>query len=117
MRIYFNDKGQRVAYGILEIEGFVGFDVDEKDVLRTVAIIENGKVVDVLIDESIVIDPATNEPIPEGAPTLDERLEVLESENADLWYENILLTAKVAQSEQEIADLWYQVIVGGVSNE
>lgn len=50
-------------------------------------------------------------------PSTDERVEVLEAENADLWYENIMLTSKVKQAEQEIADLWYQMIVGGVSNE
>lgn len=43
-----------------------------------------------------------------------KRLEVLEGENADLWYGNIMLHSKVDTAEREIADLWYQILVGGM---
>ena len=37
----------------------------------------------------------------------------LELENAELWFENILLKVKSEYNEQEIAELWYQTITGG----
>ena len=43
----------------------------------------------------------------------EQRIEVLEVENADLWFENLTLQAKVNTHEQEIADLWYQSLTGG----
>lgn len=56
------------------------------------------------------------QPIDTQLRSTEERIKILEAENADLWYENIILKSKVTQSEQEIADLWYQVIVGGAGN-
>lgn len=47
-------------------------------------------------------------------PTKQERrITVLETENADLWFENMLLKAHSDATDQEIADLWFHVITGG----
>lgn len=47
---------------------------------------------------------------------MDRRILSLETENANLWYENIMLKSKVSSNEQEIADLWYEVVTGGNVN-
>lgn len=44
----------------------------------------------------------------------EKRIETLEVENADLWFENMVLNSKVTAAEQEIADLWFEIISGGI---
>lgn len=47
-------------------------------------------------------------------PTQEQkRLNVLETENADLWFDNVMLKSQATASTQEIADLWFQILVGG----
>lgn len=44
----------------------------------------------------------------------EKRITVLESENAELWFENITVKSELEATKQEIADLWFQTITGGV---
>lgn len=45
---------------------------------------------------------------------LGKNNEELATDNADLWYENIMINSKLTSTEKEIADLWYEIIVGGM---
>lgn len=44
----------------------------------------------------------------------EKRIDVLESENAALWFENITVKSDLESAKQEIADLWFHNITGGV---
>ena len=43
----------------------------------------------------------------------DRKIEELESDNAELWFENVELKSKLQANENEISDLWYAIITGG----
>ena len=43
-----------------------------------------------------------------------KRIKNLESENADLWYENIIMKQGLDETKQEVADLWFISLSGGV---
>lgn len=81
-KIYFNDKGQIVAHGTVELPNLIGFQIEEQEAPRAKAVIESGQVVGYEIDESIVIDTETNEVVPVGE-TLKEKVERLETENLE----------------------------------
>jgi hypothetical protein len=83
VKVFLTKEGVIVGYGdaIAEEQDFLKFEVDDKDVGRYVPIIENGVVVGVEVDETIVIDPETNETVPIGE-TLQERLERTEKQQA-----------------------------------
>jgi len=49
------------------------------------------------------------EPPPEPTPT-----EILQEDNASLWYENMVQSAKVESNEAEVASLWYSLMMGGI---
>jgi len=69
------------------------------------------------IDENFLlfIEPEETEPYiiitdpPGPTPT-----EILQEENASLWYENMLQSAKVESNETEVAGLWYSLMMGGI---
>ena len=49
-------------------------------------------------------------------PTKDTKaIKNLESENADLWYENIVMKQELEETKQEVADLWFIALTGGVN--
>lgn len=54
------------------------------------------------------------EPIPEPEPSPNERIEQLEAETAELWYDTMLKDARIAEHDTEIADLWYTMMTRGV---
>ena len=68
-----------------------------------------------LIDDEIVEVPELK-PIDrdEEIEALKEKYNLLEMDNADLWYENVIVNTKLSNTEQEVADLWYQLILGGM---
>lgn len=50
----------------------------------------------------------------------DRKIKLLETEAAELWYENILLADKVDKAEKkseaaelETAEIWYTILMGG----
>lgn len=48
-------------------------------------------------------------------PTKDsKRITVLENENAELWFENLVQQGKTVAHEQELADLWFAQMTGGM---
>lgn len=47
--------------------------------------------------------------------TPEERIEQLENETADLWYEKMLDEARISEHDSEIAELWYEMMLGGVA--
>lgn len=48
-------------------------------------------------------------------PTKESRrLDSLESENAELWFENLVQQGKSTVHEQELADLWFAQMTGGM---
>lgn len=47
----------------------------------------------------------------ENAPN---RIDILEYENAELWYNNMLLESKVDDTEFELSVLWYEIMMGGI---
>ena len=69
------------------------------------------------IDENFLlfIDPEETEPYiiitdpPGPTPT-----ELLQEDNASLWYENMVQSAKVEANETEVAGLWYSLMMGGI---
>lgn len=58
-----------------------------------------------LAKEQSIID-AQNAP-----PT---EVEILQEDNASLWYENMTLATKVETNESEVASLWYELMQGGM---
>lgn len=42
------------------------------------------------------------------------RSELLETDNAELWFENVMVKSSLDIAEREVADLWHQILVGGV---
>ena len=44
---------------------------------------------------------------------IGNRTDTLEVENADLWFNNIMLELKANTIEKEVADLWFELIMGG----
>jgi len=53
------------------------------------------------------------EPVSEVLPSKTE-LEIIQEDNASLWYENMLQSAKVESNETEVASLWYSLMMGGI---
>ena len=49
------------------------------------------------------------EPPPEPTPT-----EILQEDNASLWYENMVQSTRVKSNETEVAGLWYELMMGGI---
>lgn len=43
----------------------------------------------------------------------EKRIEELENENADLWFDNMIKDAKFKEHEEELADLWFEIMLGG----
>lgn len=50
---------------------------------------------------------------PPGPPSPEERIEALETENADLWYDTMLKDARLSEHDNDIADIWYEIMTGG----
>lgn len=42
------------------------------------------------------------------------QMSLLVADNAELWFENMLLQMKLETTEKEIADLWFAIISGGI---
>ncbi|WP_010271328.1 hypothetical protein [Paenibacillus senegalensis] len=51
--------------------------------------------------------------LPPSTPIQGERIETLETENADLWYDTMLKDARLSEHDNDIADLWYEIMTGG----
>ncbi|OBZ08038.1 hypothetical protein [Bacillus sp. FJAT-26390] len=54
-----------------------------------------------------------NAPPPKTADRI--RIEQLEAENADLWYDTMLKDARISEHDTDIADIWYAIMTGGAS--
>lgn len=48
-------------------------------------------------------------------PSPEKRIEQLENENADLWYDTMLKDARISEHDNEIAYLWYEIMTGGAA--
>ncbi|MEC2070348.1 hypothetical protein [Alkalihalophilus marmarensis] len=106
MKIFITEMGKILGYleggGNFNVpEKVVSFEVELKNIGRYKPISENGKVVGVQIDESIIIDEENGD-IVETGQTIKDRTEMLEKENEAL---------KQSQSEQDI--LLMQLLLGG----
>ena len=66
-------------------------------------VVENGKLVD--------INPTERPPKPISKPT---EIELLQEDNASLWYENMIQSARVEANEAEVSGLWYELMQGGM---
>jgi len=56
------------------------------------------------------IEPVPEVP-PEPGPTPTE---LLQEDNASLWYENMVQSTRVKSNETEVAGLWYELMMGGI---
>lgn len=56
------------------------------------------------------IDELNNVPQP---PTAEEKIAMLEAENADLWYQAMISESRIDSTEQEVAGLWYEIMTMG----
>ena len=43
-----------------------------------------------------------------------DKIPLLEDENANLWYENMMDKSRIESAEQEIAMVWYEIALGGM---
>lgn len=43
----------------------------------------------------------------------EERIEQLENENAELWYDIMLKESRISEHDNDIADIWYEIMLGG----
>ena len=41
-------------------------------------------------------------------------IDLLQEDNASLWYENMVQSARVEANEAEVSDLWYELMQGGM---
>jgi len=41
-------------------------------------------------------------------------IDLLQEDNASLWYKNMVQSAKVESNETEVAGLWYSLMMGGI---
>ena len=46
-------------------------------------------------------------------PELKPKDEKLETEVAEIWYQNMVAEARIEKSEQEVAGLWYEIMTMG----
>ena len=66
----------------------------------------------VLVDGELTdITPTEIPPEPPPGPTPTE---LLQEDNASLWYENMVQSAKVESNGTEVASLWYSLMMGGI---
>ena len=54
-------------------------------------------------------DEQASMPIPGPTPA-----ELLQEDNASLWYENMVQSTRVKSNETEVAGLWYSLMMGGI---
>ena len=75
------------------------------------------------IDENYMmfIDPSETEPyimepyVPEPPGTPEPTpIELLQEDNASLWYESMIQSTRVEANETEVANLWYELMMGGI---
>ena len=73
----------------------------------------NGIKIETLIEPSVeYLQKLADQPVPpEPEPTPTE---ILQEENASLWYENMIQSARVEANEAEVSDLWYELMQGGM---
>ena len=72
------------------------------------------------LDENYLlsIDPGETEPyimeptLP--APIGPTPIELLQEDNASLWYESMIQSTRVEANETEVANLWYELMMGGI---
>ncbi|OMF35256.1 hypothetical protein BK133_11145 [Paenibacillus sp. FSL H8-0548] len=76
----------------------------------TVIITVNAKGEFLSAEIEVVTPPA---PEPPKSPE-QERIEQLEAESADLWYDTMLKDARISEHDTDIADIWYTIMTGGV---
>ena len=67
----------------------------------------------VLDGGGILIDVTPTERPPEPVPEPTE-LELLQEDNASLWYESMIQSTRVEANETEVASLWYELMMGGI---
>ena len=69
------------------------------------------------LDENYLmfIDPEETEPyILEQSDPEPTEIELLQEENANLWFESMSQSAKIEANETEVASLWFEVMQGGM---
>ena len=87
--------------------------VDDNSVVGK-KILENAPYFEFVLDFNgnlIDITPTERPPEPPPVPTPTE---ILQEENASLWYENMLQSARVESNGTEVASLWYSLMQGGM---
>lgn len=84
-KVYFTEAGEKVAAGrnIMLSDEYFAFEVDENIAYKVIPVLDNGVIVGIDYDESIIIDPDTSEPVPTGE-TLAEQLARVKAENEEL---------------------------------
>ena len=68
-------------------------------------------------DEKYLLFISTEETAPyvlEPTPTEPTPLELLQEDNAGLWYESMIQSTRVEANETEVASLWYELMMGGI---
>jgi hypothetical protein len=103
-----NENG--MCFGLSEISG----EVDNPFMILLID--EDIRLGDIFLEGIWTRYDPEPEPIPEPEPTAEQiRIEQLEADNAALWYENMIQSAKVEANETEVSALWYEVMMlGGV---
>ena len=64
-----------------------------------------------IVDSQPVKQENERPPKPTPEPT---ELEVLQEDNASLWYESMIQSTRVEANETEVASLWYELMMGGM---
>ena len=69
---------------------------------------EEDELVDIEVLEGIEFEEITDK------ITTEQRVEFLEAENAELWYQTMLADSKIENTEIDLAMLWYELMMGGM---
>lgn len=105
------------------VPGYANYRIYDADTIERVwKAYDTGGTISVELDDAgdafgVITANGAKEPpsdVNSGLPSTPSSIERLERENADLWYQNMLLENELTQQKQRMADLEFNLMMGGV---
>ena len=90
------------------------YTLTTEDGVSEVQELDNGMTITTLIEKSdLYLQREEAEQVDRPVPEPTE-LELLQEDNASLWYESMIQSTRVEANETEVANLWYELMMGGI---